>query len=71
MQEFKGSELLKTMQGTLDEIAAEPMSDDATHRVIGRLPVRGTVVKLNGLEFVVQSMSAKQGTLHLKIRERK
>jgi hypothetical protein len=71
MQEYKGDKLLRTITGEQQELMVEPMDDEATHRVIGKLPVRGSIVKLNGLEFIVKSMSVKQGTLVLEIRKPK
>jgi hypothetical protein len=69
MQEYKDGELQKTVAGTLKELSALEMASDATHRVIGKLPVVGSVVQVNGLEFVVVSLSAKKGRVTLEIRK--
>ena len=43
MQEYKGDQLLRTITGELQELIAEPMEAEATHRVIGKLPPRGSL----------------------------
>lgn len=67
MQEYKHEELVATKAGqTMDELIRQ-MQPDSTHAVIGVLPSRGELVKINGLLFVVLSKSDKKGTLHLEI----
>ena len=71
MQEFINGQLVKTTMGdTVRELTAL-VEDESTHVVIGKLPVRGQVVILNGLRFVVLSKSDKKGTLHLRIQKPK
>lgn len=71
MQEYKSDQLLRTIQGDFDTLSALQMAKEATHRVIGTLPERGSVVVINGLEFIVKSFSKKAGTLNLEIRKPK
>jgi hypothetical protein len=71
MQEYKGDELLKTIPGEIRELMAEPMDEDATHRTIGKLPVKGALIKINGLEFIVKFVDYKRGSLQLTIRKPK
>jgi hypothetical protein len=67
MQEYKHEKLIKTVSGESAQELASQMRPDSTHAVIGILPVRGELIKINGLVFVVLSKSDKQGTLHLEI----
>ena len=71
MQEYKHEQLIATQTGkTVQELVSQ-MNKDTTHAVIGELPVRGEIVKINGLLFVVLSKSDKKGTLHLEILKAK
>lgn len=67
MQEYKHEELVNTQTGSTIQELLENMSPDSTHAVVGVLPSRGEVVKINGLLFVVLSKSDKKGTLHLEL----
>ncbi len=69
MQEFQNSKLLKTLTCLDQDAAVHEMSDEATHRVIGKLPLRGQVVVINGLQFVVKSVNRKTGTMYIAIRK--
>lgn len=67
MQEYKHEELVATKQGKSMQELINELQPDSTHAVIGVLPSRGELVKINGLVFVVLSKSDKAGTLHLEI----
>ena len=67
MQEYKHEELIATKSGQTVQELVNQMQPDSTHAVIGTLPSRGELVKINGLIFVVLSKSDKQGTLHLEV----
>lgn len=71
MQEYKHEELIATQTGQTAQELVSQMQPDSTHAVIGTLPSRGEVVKINGLLFVVLSKSDKQGTIHLEIMKPK
>ena len=67
MQEYRHEELVSIKSGkTMQELISD-IQPDSTHVVIGTLPSRGELVKINGLVFVVLSKSDKKGTLHLEI----
>lgn len=67
MQEYKHEKLISTKAGKTMQELFEQMQPDSTHAVIGTLPSRGELVRINGLVFVVLSKSDKKGTLHLEI----
>ena len=67
MQEYKYEELVATKQGKSMQELIDQIQPDSTHAVIGALPSRGELVKINGLVFVVLSKSDKTGRLHLEI----
>lgn len=67
MQEYKHEQLVAAKAGQTMEELIHQMQPDSTHAVIGVLPSRGELVKINGLLFVVLSKSDKRGTLHLEI----
>lgn len=67
MQEYKHEELIATQTGKSVQELVEQLNKDTTHAVIGTLPTRGEIVKINGLLFVVLSKSDTKGTLHLEI----
>ena len=67
MQEYKHEELISTQSGMTAQELINQMQVDSTHAVIGVLPSRGDLVRINGLVFVVLSKSDKQGALHLEI----
>jgi hypothetical protein len=67
MQEYKHDELINTQAGKSVQELINQMRPDSTNVVIGTLPVRGSIVQINGLLFVVLSKSDKAGTIHLEI----
>lgn len=67
MQEYKHEDLIATQMGESVQELVSRMQQETTHVVIGALPNRGELVKINGLLFVVLSKSDKRGTLHLEI----
>jgi hypothetical protein len=67
MQEYKHEELIATKSGQTMQDLINQIQPDSTHAVIGALPNRGELVKINGLVFVVLSKSDKKGRLHLEI----
>jgi len=71
MQEYKHEELIATKTGMTASELVSQMNKDTTHVIIGTLPNRGELVKINGLIFVVLSKSDKKGTIHLEILKEK
>lgn len=67
MQEYKHEELINTQTGESVQELVNKINSETTHAVIGALPNRGELIRINGLLFVVLSKSDKQGTLHLEI----
>jgi hypothetical protein len=67
MQEYKQDELVATEQGKSLQELINQLQPDSTHVVMGVLPNRGELVKINGLVFVVLSKSDREGTLNLEI----
>ena len=49
------------------KLAANVEPPEGGDVVIRTMPVRGSVVVINGLRFAVQSYSAKKGDLHLRL----
>jgi Mg2+/Co2+ transporter CorC len=71
VQEYKHEKLIATQTGQSAQELVSRMQQDSTHAIIGTLPARGEVFKINGLLFVVISKSDKQGTIHLEIMKPK
>lgn len=67
MQSYTEQELIDTATDSFEELAKRAANlKQATHHVIGKLPVRGTILEFNGLKYRVLSTS-KSGHLHLEL----
>ena len=68
MDSYRENVLIDSSQGTIDELKQriEELEGKATHHVIGKLPKKGDIVKVNGLLFKVISADGLEGKLRLK-----
>jgi len=71
MQSYNENELLKTNIGDLEKLTDAIKNDDdikgATHHVIGKIPKKDSIVKVNGLEYKVVNSNPHRGMFVAKI----
>ena len=72
MQIYKNDELRETHQGEVEEFTKlmkeKIKEDEVTHFVVGKIPSKGSLVKVNGLLYEVTYSDKHLGKLHLKIK---
>ncbi len=73
MQTYDGEGLLAASMNTVDELTDElkKNQDKITHAVIGKIPSKGDIIKINGLLYKVKAVNAIEGTFRAKILKSK
>ncbi len=68
MQTYDGERLLAASMGTVDELIDElkKNQDKITHAVIGKIPSKGDVIKINGLLTRLKLLMLLKVLLELK-----
>ena len=70
MQEYKDGKIIEAMQGLFGTLQEQGKKDVASGKadrfVIGELPKKGTTLVINGLEYIVFSVTG--GTVVLKMQ---
>lgn len=68
MQSYNDKELIQTLRGSLDELR-NAIPSNATHSIIGMVPVANSEVTINGLVWVVERVNEQAGWMRLRIKK--
>ena len=71
MQEYKDDRIIKSLTGDTKELIGTLEKDikngKATHGIIGKLPQKGDLIKINGLKYRIVYVDKQLGKVNLKI----
>ena len=69
MQSYKEDKIISTDMGDVDELTnkLKELDQQIDHATIGKFPMKGDIVKINGLQYKVKTANAIEGTFKVKI----